>query len=75
MRLIDAENLKYEKVLSANGNGVYRETNILYESQIDTIKTVEAIPIEWVKKFIDNDILSETVKILLNAWYWEKENE
>lgn len=34
-----------------------------------------AIPIEWIEKFIDNDILSETVKILLNAWYWKKENE
>lgn len=52
MRLIDAENLKYEKVLSANGNGVYRETNILYESQIDTIKTVEAIPIEFIEEQI-----------------------
>lgn len=36
---------------------------------------LKAIPIEWIEKFIDNDILSETVKILLNAWYWEKENE
>lgn len=39
------------------------------------LEDVDAIPIEWIEKFIDNDILSETVKILLNAWYWEKENE
>ena len=43
--------------------------------EIENAPTVEAIPIEWIKKFIDNDILSETVKILLNAWEWEKENE
>ena len=40
---------------------------------VETINK-DVIPIEWIEKFIDNDILSETVKILLNAWYWEKEN-
>lgn len=68
MRLIDADTVK--KAFIGNRYGTKA-----IEYVIDNVPTVEAIPIEWIEKFIDNDILSETVKILLNAWYWEKENE
>ena len=80
MRLIDADEVKAlvpKKLRRLIDGSEVEVTTYKYEviKAINTAKTINAIPIEWIEKFIDNDILSETVKILLNAWYWEKENE
>lgn len=40
-RLIDANNIRYEPMLSARGNGKYEEVMIAYKDEIDDIPTVE----------------------------------
>ena len=71
-----SEDFEY-KVTTIKTSGYTRCGNVstYWESEPKEIDMSQYIPIEWIEKFIDNDILSETVKILLNAWYWEKENE
>ena len=71
-----SEDFEY-KVTTIKTSGYTKSGNVItyWESEPKEIDMSQYIPIEWIKKFIDNDILSETVKILLNAWEWEKENE
>lgn len=46
VRLIDADLIHYEPMLSARGNGNYEEVMVAYEHQIDCIPTVE--PQHWI---------------------------
>lgn len=41
MRLIDAELIQYEPMLSAKGNGMYEDVMVAYKSQIDDLPTIE----------------------------------
>ena len=41
MRLIDADLIKYEPMLSPKGNGQYEEVSVAYKSQIDDLPTIE----------------------------------
>ena len=41
MRLIDAESIQYEPMLSAKGNGMYEDVMVAYKSQIDGLPTIE----------------------------------
>lgn len=40
-RLIDAELIQYEPMLSAKGNGMYEDVMVAYKSQIDGLPTIE----------------------------------
>lgn len=40
-RLIDADLIQYEPMLSAKGNGMYEEVSVAYKSQIDDLPTIE----------------------------------
>lgn len=41
MRLIDADSIQYEPMLSAKGNGMYEDVMVAYKSQIDDLPTIE----------------------------------
>lgn len=41
MRLIDADLIQYEPMLSAKGNGMYEDVMVAYKSQIDGLPTIE----------------------------------
>lgn len=41
MRLIDADLIQYEPMLSAQGNGMYETVMVAYKSQIDDLPTIE----------------------------------
>ena len=70
MRLIDADKLKEE--LGANGLGYQYY-------MLDNAPTVEAIPIEHLKKQVEIyydlglDSIAKELKYII--WEWEKENE
>ena len=40
-RLIDADAIRYEPMLSARGNGNYEDIMVAYKDQIDDIPTIE----------------------------------
>lgn len=77
MRLIDADKLSpTDKVITVKSTGekcVYQRT--------DNAPTVEAIPKEWIKKFINNvdgnylypEIIEFALQDMIDEW--EKENE
>ena len=41
MRLIDADAIRYEPMLSARGNGQYEDVMVAYKDQIDDMPTIE----------------------------------
>ena len=41
MRLIDADLIQYEPMLSAKGNGMYEDIMVAYKSQIDDLPSVQ----------------------------------
>ena len=49
MRLINADQIPYEKGEVSLGNGNYETIYIVYEGDIDAMETVDAIPITWLE--------------------------
>lgn len=43
-RLIDADQIRYEPMLSARGNGQYDEVMVAFKDQIDDLPTIEPEP-------------------------------
>lgn len=48
MRLIDADNIKWQKILEPLGNGMYVDGYVANKRDIDVMPTVETIPIEAI---------------------------
>ena len=46
-RLIDADLIQYEPMLSPKGNGQYEEVSVAYKSQIDDLPTIERKKGKW----------------------------
>lgn len=58
MRLIDADLIQYEPMLSAKGNGMYEDVMVAYKSQIDGLPTIEERKKgKWEEKTIRNDVV------------------
>lgn len=56
MRLIDAESIQYEPMLSAKGNGMYEDVMVSYKSQIDDLPTIEERKKgKWLKAYGDHE--------------------
>lgn len=53
MKLINADKLEVHEQLSPLGNGMYESTFIVYKDDIDKQPTVDAIPVDFIKKKID----------------------
>lgn len=69
MRLIDADTIPYfpKRIV---GEGTY---NIVVQSYIEHMPTVEAIPIEWIKEwmnhpFLYQEIAEGTIEMMLEDW-------
>lgn len=45
MRPIDADALNYTKAFAPCGNGNYETVNIIYETDIDAMPTIDAVPV------------------------------
>jgi len=45
MKLIDADLIQYEPMLSAKGNGVYEDVEVAYRTQIDAIPAADVIEV------------------------------
>lgn len=48
MKLIDADLIQYEPMLSPKGNGQYEEVSVAYKSQIDDLPTIERKTGKWI---------------------------
>lgn len=56
MRLIDADKITFFDCLAKTGNGVCcHAEGIVSKSTIEMQPTIEAIPIEWIKKYIEDN--------------------
>ena len=45
-RLIDANKIRYERMLYARGNGMYENVTVAYKDEIDDLPTIE--PQQWI---------------------------
>ena len=52
MRLIDADAIPYTEYDVSYGDGMYDTANGVYESEIDAMPTIDAIPIEWIENIL-----------------------
>lgn len=88
MRLIDADELKddganYEWAQVMDHGFAYKEHRFVNRKQIDDAPTIEAIPIEWIEKYMDKVDVEDygMVYLLPRGPFkkmlkdWEKENE
>ena len=80
MRLIDADEIRYTSL--QDGFGRIKEC-IAFSTDIDKTPTVEAIPIDWMKKFANERAKNEEEEGYWHFWgtdllqmitQWEKEN-
>lgn len=53
MRLIDADEIKYIDMLFSAGNGNYEHVGMVTQYEIDALPTVEAVPISFIEKRIE----------------------
>lgn len=76
MRLIDADDLRWTTLKDGFGR---INTCIVFESDINAMSTIEAIPVEWIEMWFEkalrsaNDGDDVTVDVMLDDW--RKENE
>ena len=80
MRLVDANELKVDYIIASTATNTqcYR---YISEEQVENAPTIDAIPVEWVKKWISKGLLGMdslidpeiTIQVMLKCW--EKENE
>ena len=84
MRLIDADKLELKQTVRIHINGLeeYFACYSYHKADIEEATTVDAIPVEWVEKYMNKfqlyGVCGDEYFILHNmlcAWEWEKENE
>lgn len=86
MRLIDADEVKnfFETRFPELDDGVHWSRNDIIQNldNIETVKIVESIPIEWIKKwlkskevYIYNEKIYSNVNVLDLLKDWEKEGD
>ena len=68
MRLIDADKLHYKKVWIENEDYDVKSAVVVFAKEIDKAATVEAIPVEWIKKYEKTDDLAASIYRMLEAW-------
>lgn len=85
MRLIDADKIKWKKILEPLGNGMYVDGYVANERDINTMPTIEAIPIDWIRSWWGNqgvpslshcmENTDEVIRTMLTDWRKENEND
>lgn len=80
-RLIDADNIKWEKILEPLGNGMYVDGYVVNERDIDAMPTIEAIPISFLYEYmalcesVGAYKSKETIECLIDDWREEEKDE
>lgn len=78
VRLIDADAIPYTEYDVPYGDGMYDTANGVYESEIDSMPTIDAIPIEWIDNILaeigDDSPYRPAIKWLLLTYKMEKED-
>lgn len=67
-RLIDADLIQYEPMLSPKGNGQYEEVSVAYKSQINDLPTIERKKGKWIKGIGENGV---TTSLFCSCCYYE----
>lgn len=60
MRMIDADLIQYEPMLSAKGNGMYEDVMVAYKSQIDEQPTIE---LDWTELMVICDNCGHAIHV------------
>lgn len=68
MRLIDADKLHYKKVWIENEDYDVKAAVVVFAKEIDKAPSVDAIPVEWIKKYEKTDDLAASIYRMLEAW-------
>ena len=76
-RLIDADNITYERV-TLNEGSWHTRVEMAYKMDIDAMPTIEAIPVEWLKEKLTGHpeisyALTDAIITVLEAWEQRKE--
>lgn len=69
MRLIDADKIieLFTSYISEDKKVVY-QPRALKKDDIKNAPTIDAIPIEWIKKYAENDDIAASIYRMLEAW-------
>ena len=70
MRLIDADLIQYEPMLSAKGNGMYEDVMVAYKSQINDMPTIERNRSEWLPHIEKSREYIGTFLVNVSYDYW-----
>ena len=68
MKLIDADKLHYKKVWIENEDYDVKAAVVVFAKEIDKAPIVEAIPVEWIRKYEKYDDLAASIYLMLEAW-------
>ena len=71
MRLIDADELRWTTLRDGFGR---INTCIVFESDINAMPTVEAIPIEWIEKWNEEKCI-KAINWMMEDWRKEDETD
>ena len=74
-RLIDADNIEYDKMICPVGNGMYVDSYVVDKKDIDVIPTIDAIPVEWITRYMNHADITSVVRIKVMVDVWREEHE
>ena len=72
MRLIDADKVMFTNFEIVMCEGDFKQAFKLLCEKLDNALTVDAIPVEWIKEYLNNGVDCHISEMLDN---WEKEKE
>ena len=75
MRLIDADKIEYDKMVCPVGNGMYVDSYVVDKKDIDVIPTIDAIPVEWITRYMNYTDITSAVRIRVMVNIWREEHE
>lgn len=78
--MIDADAIEYDTWGLPRGNGMYEDEDVTFKSRIDSMPTIEAVPVEWINQYIADDTNGRKIELqhirrMLEAWGEEFEDD
>ncbi|MBR3280125.1 MAG: DUF551 domain-containing protein [Lachnospiraceae bacterium] len=67
MRPINADDIVYEPMLSAKGNGMYEDVMVAYKNQIDAIPTIEQVTVNLDEEQVAS-VIEHRKKVQEQRW-------
>lgn len=75
MRLVDADKIEYDKMIYPVGNGMYVDSYFVDKQYIDVMPTIDAIPVEWITRYMNHADITSVVRIRVMVDIWREEHE